>query len=178
MEFKKFFVLVLLIMTSIYSFGQTQQKEFSFKMDKAITEFESALKIQKVDTILRAYYHFDNGRGNNATYLFLWKKNGKNYLKAIKYKKRNRYKEFPIEECSELTNILEFYLKNKTEIKATEPKSKMWMSHNYGYFIKLNLNETEYKTYLRNEKRFDNKEHFKSQWVNLIDKIAEKYIKK
>ena len=163
---------------SIISFGQIEQKTFDFKMDKAIAEFRTELTNKNVDTLLQAYYTFDNGRGNNATHLFLWKKNGTEYLKVIKYKKNNKFKEFPINECPELTNILDFYFKNETEIKTTDPKSKLWISHNYGYYLKLNLNDSEYKTYLRNEKRFDDKENLKSQWITLIDKLEEDYIKK
>ena len=167
-----------LVFVSIISFGQTEQKSFDFKMDKKIADFRTELTTKKVDTLLQAYYFFDNGRGNKATYLFLWQKCGKEFLKVIKYKKNNKFTEFPITECPELKNILAFYLENEAEIKTIEPKSKLWMSHNYGYSVRLNINGSEYKTYLRNEKRFDDKENLKSQWITLIDKIAEDYIKK
>ncbi|WP_452227638.1 hypothetical protein [Lacinutrix sp. MEBiC02404] len=172
--------ILLFFLTFVFnlSFGQSELKKFDFEMDKAIYDFRAELTLKKVDTLLQAYYTFDNGRGNNATHLFFWRKNGKDSIKVIKTKKKNKFKEFPIKECSEFTNILDFYFNNETDIKATEPTSKMWFSHNYGYFIKLNLNNSEYKTYLRNEKRFDDKEHLKSQWINLIDNIAKEYIEK
>ena len=147
-------------------------------MDEVSAEFESELKAKKVDTILQAFYHFDNGRGNKATKIFFWTKDGNSYVKAIRTEKNNRYKEFDIKDCPEFNKILDFYSKNESEIKSTEPKSELWISHNYGYSVILDLNDSEYKTYLRDEKRIDDKGHMKSQWISLIDNISQQFIKK
>ena len=159
-------------------YGQKEKPKYIFKMDEVSAEFESELKAKKVDTILQAFYHFDNGRGNKATKIFFWTKNGNSYVKAITTKKNNRYKEFNINDCPEFNDILDFFSKNESKIKSSEPKSKLWISHNYGYSITLELNSSEYNTYLRDEKRLYDKEHYKSKWVSLIDIIAKEYIEK
>lgn len=172
---KKFSVLVIINCFAFVALGQDEKKEFTFKMDSVIAEFLSQLSQQKVDTILHAYYYFDNGRGDKATFLSLWTKNGKHYVNAIKTAKTNSFIEFPTKECSEFSSILNFYFENYKEIVKTRPESN-WISHNYGYTIILRINETEFKTYLRDEKRFGDKEHFRSKWINMIDKIVRTYI--
>lgn len=171
------FSTILIVICSFYNtYGQHNKKEYTFEMDRVIAEFKSELRKQKVDTVLQAFYLYDNGRGDKATDLLFWTKNGKHYVKAIKTAKKNSFKEFPIKECPEFKEILDFYFDNIKAIIGSKPKSKMWLSHNYGYSINLKINRTEFKTYLRDEKRMYDKEHFRSKWIHLIDQIARPYI--
>lgn len=147
-------------------------------MDEVSAEFVSELKALKVDTLLQVFYHFDNGRGNKARKIFFWTKNGNSYVKAIRIEKNNSYKEFDLNDCPEFNDILDFFSKNESRIKSTNPESQLWISHNYGYSISLQVNDREYNTYLRDEKRLYDTEHFKSKWVNLIDVIAKYYTEK
>ncbi len=145
-------------------------------MDRVITEFESELRRQKVDTILQAYYLFDNGRGKNATNMFFWTKNGFSFIKAIKYSSEQDYIEFPIKECPEFNNILSYYFDNIKGITGSAPKSEKIISHNYGYYVELDINDTYFRTYLRNEKVEDDRKHPRSMWILKIHEIAKDYI--
>ncbi|MEX0362553.1 MAG: hypothetical protein AB3N10_16375 [Allomuricauda sp.] len=79
--------------------AQMEKPQYSFKMDEIAAEFETELRKRKVDTVLQAYYFFDNGRGNKATKIFFWTENGENYVKAIRLAKNNGYKEFETAAC-------------------------------------------------------------------------------
>lgn len=158
---------------SIY--GQTEKPKYNFKMDEIAAEFESELARKKVDTVMFAYYTFDNGRGADATQLYFWTKNGKDYVKAIRNDKKKKAKEFEIKNCPQFSKILAFYFTNIEEILGSVPEPSMMISHNYGYFIKLDINDTEFKTYLREESRIGNK-HCRSEWINMIAEVARPYI--
>lgn len=169
-----FFYLFLLLFSSA-TYGQREKPKYSFKMDEIAAEFESGLRKRKIDTILAAFYFFDNGRGDKATKLLFWTEKGKNYVKAIRTAKNKGFKEFEIKECPEFESILEFYFTNIKDIISSVPKASLSTSHNYGYYIELNINRTEFKTYLRNERRTD-LTHSRVKWINMIDQIAKPYI--
>jgi hypothetical protein len=172
---KKSIILILLVTFNYFSYGQIEKPKYDFKMDEVSASFESELAKKKVDTIMQAFYLFDNGRGDKATNLYFWTKNGEHFVKAIRIAKKNGVKEFDIKECPEFNEILDFYFNNIKGIVNSVPKPSMGISHNYGYYIKLKINQTEFKTYLRNESRIEN-EHPRAEWINMIAGIAEPYI--
>ena len=161
----------------ISTYGQKEKPEFDFDMDAVSAEFRNKLSKQKVDTLLRAYYFFDNGRGNNATNLFFWTKDGKNYIKAIGLGKKEKANVYETTDCPEFKEILDFYFNNTKEIIGSEPKPSMFLSHNYGFHVLLKINGTEFKTYLRNESWMEN-EHPRAKWIQMIAEIAKPYIRK
>ena len=164
---------MVLSFASVY--GQREEPKYTFKMDEVAAEFEAGLAKKKVDTILQAYYLFDNGRGDKATKLYFWTENGKNHVKAIGFRKKNKAKEFESKDCPEFNKILDFYFKNLKDIVGPVPEPSITLSHNYGFYIKLEINQTEFKTYLRDESRVENK-HARVQWINMIAEIAKPYI--
>lgn len=143
-----------------------------------MADFRSELRKKKVDTILEAFYRFDNGRGDQATYLFFWTENNLHFMKAIRYKTRKKIKDFPIKDCPQFEHILDFYFENIKDIVGVKLKETGYMSHNYGYYTRLTINQVEFKSWLRNEKRYGDPEHYRSKWISMIDKIARPYIEK
>jgi hypothetical protein len=169
-------IFVLIMVFSCYPiYGQAKKTKYTFKMDKVAAEFESELRQKKIDTILQAFYLFDNGRGEKATNIYIWTENGKNYIKVIRNAKNYGFKEFEVKDCPEFESVLEFYIKNIEDILRSIPKASMSISHNYGYYIKLKINQTEFKTFIRDERRTDF-EHYRAKWINLIHEIAKPYI--
>lgn len=169
-------VLTLLIGFSTLLRGQTEGEKYLFDMDRVIAEFETELRRQKVDTILQAYYLFDNGRGEKATNLFFWTKDGESFTKSIKYSSEQDYIEFPTEECNDFKNILNFYFDNIRGITGSVPKSEIIVSHNYGYYLELDINDTYFRTYLRNDRVESDRDHPRSVWVRMIHEVAKTYI--
>lgn len=160
---------------SFVSFGQREKPKYTFKMDQVSAEFESELSRKKVDTIMQAFYLFDNGRGADATKLFFWTEQGKSFVKAIKNAKKNGVKEFDSKECPEFSKMLDYYFENIKDISSPISKPTLSVSHSYGYLVKLEINRTEFKTYLRNERLVDNN-HALVEWITMIAKVAKPYI--
>ena len=144
-------------------------------MDEVAAEFEATLAKKKVDTILKAYYLYDNGRGDKATNLYFWTENGKNYVKAIGFGKKTKAKEFESKECPEFSKILNYYFENIEKISSPISKPSLSVSHSYGYFVKLKINRTEFKTYLRKDRLIDNN-HGLVEWIKMIAEVARPYI--
>lgn len=159
----------------ISAYGQKEKPEFDFDMDAVSAELRNELSKQKVDTILQAHYFFDNGRGEKATNFFFWTKDGKNYVKAIGLGERKQAKIYETTDCPEFKEILDFYFNNIKEITSSEPKPAMILSHNYGFYVLLKMNRTEFKTYLRNESWMEN-DHLRAQWIQMIAEVAKPYI--
>jgi hypothetical protein len=152
-----------------------EKPEYDFDMDLVSAKLKSELAQKKVDTILQAYYLFDNGRGEKATDIHFWTKDGKSFVKAVGFGKKDKAKVFETKTCPEFTEILDFYFKNIEKIVGSSPKPSMYLSHNYGFYIKLEINGTEFKTYLRNESWIDN-EHPRAEWIQMIAEITKPYI--
>ncbi|MFX0558677.1 hypothetical protein ACOCEA_17905 [Maribacter sp. CXY002] len=165
--------IFVLFLASAY--GQRAKTKFDFDMDAVSAELKSELSKQKVDTLLQAYYFFDNGRGDKATNFFFWTKDGKNYVKAIGVGKKEKANVHETMDCPKFKEILDFYFNNIKQIIGSEPKPSMIISHNYGFYVLLKVNGTEFKTYLRNESWIDN-EHPRAEWIQMIAEIAKPYI--
>ncbi len=175
-KFKQSSLLILLMTFSYCTYGQqTEKSEYVFKMDEIAAKFEANLKEKKVDTLMQAYYFFDNGRGAKATKLFFWTHDGKSYVKAIRNNKTKKAKEFDLKECPQFPNIVDYYFKNSKAMFSSLPKPSILVSHNYGYIIDMKISDSEYQAYLRDEKRINNK-HPLSEWINMIAEVAEPYI--
>ncbi|MDF4204403.1 hypothetical protein PXD56_15620 [Maribacter sp. SA7] len=164
---------------SFVSNGQREKPKYTFKMDEVAAEFEAELTKKKVDTIMQAYYLYDNGRGDKATNLYFWTKNGKHQVKAIGFGKKNKAKDFEAKACPEFEKILDFYFQNIEAIFQSVPEqtpgATLSLVHNYGFLIKLKMNQTEFKTFLRDERRIKNT-HPRAEWINMIAEVAEPYI--
>ena len=169
----------MIISLSFVSHGQREKPKYTFKMDEVTAEFEAGLAKKKVDTIMQAYYLYDNGRGNKATNLYFWTENGKHQVKVIGFGKKNKAKNFDPKECPEFAEILDFYFKNIETIVQSVPEQNpgatLSLVHNYGFFIKLKMNQTEFKTFLRDDRRIKNT-HPRAEWINMIADVAEPYI--
>ncbi len=144
-------------------------------MDEVAAKFEAGLAKKKVDTIMQAFYFFDNGRGADATKLIFWTEQGKSYVKAIKNAKNNGVKEFDSKECPEFSKMLDYYFENIKDMSSPISKPTLSVSHSYGYLVKLEINRTEFKTYLRNE-RLVAENHALVEWIKMIANVAKPYI--
>ncbi|GMN06786.1 hypothetical protein MTsPCn5_21750 [Croceitalea sp. MTPC5] len=172
------FQIIIILLTGLFLSGvhaQDEKPEYDFDMDAVSAKLESDLVRQKVDTILQAYYFFDNGRGEKATDIHFWTKDGKSFVKAIGFGKKEKAKVFETKNCPEFMDILDFYFNNIKEIIGSEPKPSMIVSHNYGFYVLLKINGTEFKTYLRNESWMEN-DHPRAEWIQMIAGIATPYI--
>tara|TARA_R110000751_G_scaffold307405_1_gene428572 strand:+ start:63 stop:614 length:552 start_codon:yes stop_codon:yes gene_type:complete len=175
----KYFIFGIIMTLLFVSYGQREKPKYAFKMDEIATEFEAGLANKKVDTIMQAYYLYDNGRGDKATNLYFWTENGKHQVKAIGFGKKNKAKDFESKECPEFAKILDFYFKNIETIVQSVPEQTpgvtLSLVHNYVFFIKLKMNQTEFKTFLRDDRRIKNT-HPRAEWINMIAEVAEPYI--
>ena len=79
--------------------GQKEKPEFDLDMDAVSEDFRNELAKQKVDTFLKTYYFFDNGRGDKTAKLFFWTINGENHLKAIGLGKKEKAKVYQTTNC-------------------------------------------------------------------------------
>ncbi|WP_299316771.1 hypothetical protein [uncultured Maribacter sp.] len=168
-------IFLVLFVASFVTYGQRKKPKYTFKIDEVAAEFEAQLAEKKIDTVMQAYYLFDNGRGHDSTKLFFWTEEAKSYVKAIKNDNKNSVKEFDRKECSEFSKILVYYFEKIKDISSPISKPTLSISHSYGYFIKLEINKTVFKTYLRNERLFDN-DHALAKWISMIAEVAKPYI--
>ena len=155
--------------------AQREAPRFTSKMDSITAEVKRKLSSQRIDTLMEAYYAFDNGRGDRTTNLFFWTKNGKSYMKVIGHGKKERDFIYEEKECPEFEEIINYYLNNIRSIVGSEPEPSLILSHNYGFYIFLKINGTEFKTGLRNESWMDN-DHPRAKWIQLIANASKPFI--
>lgn len=174
---KNLFTILIVLLLAQTGFGQEKEIDYRFKMDIKAEQFLNSLKERNIDTLLNIFYHFNNGRGSNASKIFIWKENGSTFLKIIKIKKKDSYIEYKEEKIS-TDSIFTHYIQNKIDTVSSHPKSSTWLSHDYCYSIDILIDSTNTTCAVCNLERMNDTTHPKSIWVELIDKlIRNKYYK-
>lgn len=170
-------VIILVVFFIVQTVVGQNNIDFSFKMDYAAEQFFNKLKDNNVDTIISAFYCFNNGRGRNASKIFIWKKEGRILMKVIKIKKKDKFKEFKEEEIS-TDSIFTYYLINRIDTVSSQPKELYRLSHDYCYYIDILIDTSKSRCSVCNFERITDLTHPKSIWVEMIDNLVrDKYYK-
>ena len=170
-------LLLTILFLPFFGKAQKEDREQRFNFDYAARRVVTGLDSSGVDTILTAYYHYDNGIGTRATKLILWQEGGECFAQALCIRKKGRYKEIGPEKLSS-DSIFEFFFSHRVDTVTSHPRVDYWLSHNYGYSIDFKYGTGKYTAYLRDENRAAHPTHPKSQWIALIDRVGSRCYRK
>jgi len=181
---QKKIIVILLTSFTLTLFAQTSNhSRFLCQSDSVSYYTVKSLADNGIQAIMTFYYAYDNGRTPGETHYIIWLDNNFNgHLKKVTGCDNPIIKDTILNKS--IHDIFDFYTSNQIDTITKDIESRVSMSHDMGYYIKVYLPNKTKDYNIRNfqrgvgvfvdGKRTDGKETFNLKdpriiWINLFE---------